>query len=64
MKDTIQMKSMKHQACPGLPCRSSDPFALPQAQTKGSSVSIEPSDIHRGDVEVRVDIEIGERERT
>ncbi|KAF3643823.1 hypothetical protein FXO38_20466 [Capsicum annuum] len=58
---TTQMKSIKNLAYTGLSRRSSKPSTVPQAQTNDLSVSIEPSNVHRGDEGVGIDIKIGKQ---
>lgn len=58
MTATMQTKSMKDLACLGIPRRSNEPAAAPQAQTEGLSVSTELGDAHGGNVGICVDIEI------
>lgn len=59
--DTVQMKSMKDPTHPSLPTKFRDPITIPRAQTMGLSVSINPSNAHKGDVGISVNIEIKEQ---
>lgn len=58
---TTQTKSMKDLAHPGLSRRCKEPSIVPQVQTEGPLVSINPSDGHESNMGISVDKEIRDK---